>query len=308
MLAASAAAAAAQGLPPIITVKNVRTHVGPTYKWDVRSTVLGAPAVEQLYPGTTASAKVALAVTRTKAGRGFLVTGKVLVTNPRPNAAPLDVKQVKVAWGPVIPLLTPSPTQLDCEARLLAPGKSMSCSFRTEASTGIIKTMTPQVLIAGLPLMQGQPVPIEWSTDAEPAPGSRAAQDTSGCALISSQVVAGELLQPGVRVSAAKDQADLLTTGVEVCGDSASFTYNIVMVSDLRGRRHSSSCVGRPQLPRRLPGRQTQPWGGLSCLRLHSTTAVGPAQTTSRVMHAASHTTPRRAPSQRMRSCAAHTR
>jgi hypothetical protein len=216
-----------KGLPPIITVKSLRTTTGPSYTFDVSSRLvqgLDAP----LYPGQSATAKVAVDVARTKAGQGYLVTGRVIVTNPMRNPEALDVTGLKASWGPSIPLITPPPQALDCPGALLQAGESLSCSFRLELATSIIKTLTPIVLLKGLPQMQGEPLPLDWPS--VPQQPSSAAEDTTGCALIQNQVIAGDM-QPIVRISSSEEEAELMSSGIEVCSDTASFSYDVLVVS-----------------------------------------------------------------------------
>jgi hypothetical protein len=224
------AAQQALALPPIITVKNLKAKSGPAYRWKVESHV-SSPFNGPVYPGKAGTARVTVDITRTSITKGYVVTGKLLVTNPLQNSQPLSVTGLKASFGPVVPLLTPLPQQLDCPQETLQPGQSLSCSFRVELSSSAANTMTPIVLIKGLPQLQGEPMALIWPSDEEhQLPNGKVVDQESSCALIQMQVAAGDL-QPVVRVSTGKDHEDMLQAGLEVCDERAKLAYDVTVVS-----------------------------------------------------------------------------
>lgn len=220
----------AQALPPVVTVKNLKTKSGTAYKWTVSSRV-SSPFTAPVYPGQEASAKVAVDVQRTTASKGYVITGKIVVTNPPQNAEALTVIAVKASFEPALPLLTPPPQQLDCPEQSLQPGESLSCSLKVELSSNLVNKLTPLVLVKDLPPLQAESLPLTWPTDEEQQlPGGKVEEPSASCALIQNQIVAGDL-QSLVSAKTTAEQSDMLESGLEVCSESATLTYDITVVS-----------------------------------------------------------------------------
>lgn len=226
------------GNPIIITVKNLKAKSGPAYKWTVNSHVRN-PFTGPVYPGKTSTARVTVDVQRTSITKNYVVTGKLIVTNPLQNTQPITVTGLKASFGQLLPLVTGQPPlPLDCPQQTLESGQSLSCSFRLELSSAgsVATTLTPLVFIQGMPQLQGEPLPLQWPEDEDhQLPNGQVVDQESSCALIQLQVVAGEL-QPVVRVSTSKDYEDMLQAGLEVCDERVALEYDVSVV------RRSDSC------------------------------------------------------------------
>lgn len=174
---------------------------------------------------------MAVDVERTSITKNFVVSGKLLITNPLQNQQPMEVTGLKAKFSPLVPLLSPLPQQLDCPVGVLQPGQSLSCNFRLELPSGVVNTFTPQVLLAGMPQLEGQPLNLSWPSDEDrQLPTGKVVDEESSCALIQTQVQGGEL-QRLVQVSAAEEQQDILGAGLEVCDEKASLEYTVTVVS-----------------------------------------------------------------------------
>jgi hypothetical protein len=225
------AAQQALALPPIITVKNLRAKSGPAFKWKVENHVT-TPFSGPVYPGKTSTARVTVDVQRTSIAKGYVVTGKLIVTNPLQNNQPLSVTAVKASFSPRVPLLTPLPQQLNCSQETLQPGQSLPCSFRLELSSSTATALTPLVLIKGMPQLEGEPLALNWPSDEEhQLPNGKVVDQESSCALIQTRVSAGDL-QGVVRVSTAEVYEDMLQAGLEVCAEKAALQYDVTVVSE----------------------------------------------------------------------------
>lgn len=223
------AAQSAVALPPIITVKNLKAKAGPAYKWNINSKV-ATPFNGSLYPGQTSTAKVTVDIERSSVERGYVVTGKYIITNPLQNQQPMDITALKAAFGPRD---APEAKALDCPARVLEPGQSLPCSFRFDLPNDKLTTMTPIVDAIGMPQLQGEVLKLQWPTeddeDRDMLPHGKPSEDSS-CALIQLNAAAGEL-QQAVYISMDQEDADILAAGVEVCEEDVTLEYNITVVS-----------------------------------------------------------------------------
>lgn len=224
------AAEGAWALPPIISVKNLRARAGPAYKWKVANRVI-SPLSGPIYPGQTGTARVSVDVERTSITKNYVVSGKLIITNPMQNQQLLEVTGLKASFSPLIPLLSPLPQLLDCPAEQLQPGQSLSCNFRIDLPSGVVNTLTPQVLVKGMPQLEGEPLTLSWPSDEDrQLPSGKVVDAESSCALIQTQVLGGDLQQL-VQVSAAGEYQDMFSTGLEVCEDKASLEYTVTVVS-----------------------------------------------------------------------------
>lgn len=229
----------AHALPPVITVKNLRTKTGPAYRWTVSSRVK-SPFSGPLYPGQTGMAKVTVDVQRSSASKGYVVSGKLLITNPHKNTDSITVTAVKARFDPLVPLLTPLPKQLDCPQMTLLPGNLMSCNFKFDLSSKVVTSLTPLIVLKNLPEMQGEALNLKWIDEEEETPsGSKHDEETASCALIQNQLVTAEL-DSLATLHTTEEFADTLTTGLEVCNETTSLTYDVQVVSQHVGYLLSS--------------------------------------------------------------------
>jgi hypothetical protein len=223
------AAQSAVALPAIITVKGLKAKAGPAYKWSFNSKVT-TPFTGTLYPGQNRTAKVTLDIERTSVDRGYILTGKFIITNPLQNQQLLEITGLKAVFGP---LPKPVAQALDCPGAVLEAGQSLPCSFRFDLPNDKLTTMTPVVLVKGMPQLQGESMKLQWPTEADEdrdmLPHGKASEDND-CALIQLGVAAGGLEQV-VRISTDEEDADILKAGMEVCEDDVSLEYNITVVS-----------------------------------------------------------------------------